>query len=746
MRYRRNIHFIISFMLVLCMLSGCEKEADSAQGTIPQLGITEDILTVDGEIQKAIALGFVPENLQTDYDSQIRYAEYCSILDRFITEMFPERISEWQNISEKYHDAQDFMSRMEGAMVLLYFAECCGVDDVGYESNIPLEDLISEDVNFYENVSWDYPLLPDFGNQTYYNKTIAESEFYSWRCGIDYAETAKLFAEYMSYGNGKTYFDYDERYSLNLGSNFTRGDAICAVERFYENARFAQYIPCKQALCTVSESVAAMAKQMPEASWNQLPKWNGYTVTPGNWRSTHGAGMLYEKELIEVLGKQGFDFVRAPLDSRMIFLDSDMSMVNPAYLETMDDLIEYCAAEGIHVCFDLHDMPGFYTGGDDSQITLWNDEETQKIFVEFWRFLAEYYKDIPSNLLSFNLLNEPHSFDGGPSDEVYSEIMLRAIHEIRNTTPDRLIFVDMLGGLDHVPVQGLANAQVVQTVHSYILRDGTSQWPVYTINSFMHIDNGVLTLNGTFAAGTKITIDIASVHGNSTFHIEADEKSIASMNLGTDAAGENGCVYIGEEGTDGEYRDYEGVFFVGELTEDCNRIELVQQNGCWYNVNSVMIETDKYNVILNANNMVVSDETVPVLIIDEKGGVAAEKEGTMVAQSRDWLESYFENFQNFKNETGSLIMVQEFGFNETIDHQTSLAAADDLLSVLDEYDIPWCSWTDGFGPLIDRRAEEWNLLWEWGHSLKKEGAEYQMVSENWMIDTALMEVYQKYMK
>ena len=236
--------------LLLCLillLSGCGKETDvpqqtqqETQGEIQQ-EITEEVITTDTEILKAIDLGFVPESLQGDYDSQISYAEFCSILDNFVSVMFPDALPDWKDTSGNYRDANDLMSRMEGALVLLYSAECCGIDAIGYEYNIPLEDLIADNVDFYEGVTWNYPLLPDI-SKPYHNETLANSENYSWRCGLDYADNAKRFVEYMSYGSGKTYFDYDERYSLNLGGVFTRGDAIRAVERLYENARFVPYV------------------------------------------------------------------------------------------------------------------------------------------------------------------------------------------------------------------------------------------------------------------------------------------------------------------------------------------------------------------------------------------------------------------------------------------------------------------------------------------------------------------------
>ena len=64
--------------------------------------------------------------------------------------------------------------------------------------------------------------------------------------------------------------------------------------------------------------------------------------------------------------------------------------------------------------------------------------------------------------------------------------------------------------------------------------------------------------------------------------------------------------------------------------------------------------------------------------------------------------------------------------------------------MLEGYDIPWCSWYGNFGPLMDERDYQWSMEFE-GYSLKKEGAEYEMVSQNLMLDTGMMEVFRKYM-
>ena len=739
MKLKRMVSFLLSLTLVLGLLVGCGGETKAPQE--PQSGTQKTV--ADEEIQKAIDLGLVPEALQDNYEVQISYAEFCSILDNFTSLMFPDALSAWEDASANYRDADDLMSRMEGALVLLYAAECCDIDSVGYEYIANLSVLISEDVNAHEGVTWDYPLLPDI-YELYYDEAIANSEAWGWRCNLGYDENAQWFVEQLSYGNGRSYFDYDERYSMNYGAPFTRGDAIRAVERLYETARFAQYVPAEQISCTVSAKAIALDAEQPEISPQQLPPWNGYTVANRVGNANFGVGMLYEKEEIDIISSYGFDFVRVPLDARMIFQGNSTDMVNPAFLETMDDLVEYCAEAGIHVCFDLHDMPGFYTAGDDSRITLWDDAETQELFVSIWRFLAEYYKDVSPNLLSFNLLNEPHDAYGTLSDEVYSEVMLKAIDAIREVTPNRLIFVDMLGLPWGTPVQGLKDAEVVQTIHPYFMRD-SEIWPAYSINGFIHRDNGALTINGAFPAGTTVNANIIAVHGDSIFSLRTDSKTLASIDLGTEAVGENGCIAIWEEGTGGEYRDYEGVLLSGELTEACSQIVLTQENGWWYCIESLQITTDAYSVTINADNGAVPDETVPVLSISENGEVSAQKESTLACKSREWLESMFRSYRDFTDETGVKIMVQEFGFNETIDNRTALLAADAFLSVMDDYGIPWCSWHSYFGPLGDSREFQWRDKHD-NTPVERDGAEYEIVSEHWMIDTGLMEVYQKYMK
>lgn len=63
-----------------------------------------------------------------------------------------------------------------------------------------------------------------------------------------------------------------------------------------------------------------------------------------------------------------------------------------------------------------------------------------------------------------------------------------------------------------------------------------------------------------------------------TFSIVTGGKA-ASLALGGDALGGNGCVEIGEAGTEGEWRKYESASLTTVLLENCSAVDLRQEDG-----------------------------------------------------------------------------------------------------------------------------------------------------------------------
>jgi len=742
---KKLICLALLLCLLLSMLAGCASKTGTEAPPVTSIESEPDETTEpapDEEIQKAIDLGFVPESLRRDYDVQITYEEFCGILDNFISVVRPDCLDNWKKASSSYRSSSHIITRAEGMLVFLFAAECAEVDAVGYIYKKTYESYHENaDEFFHDGTDWNFPLLRKTW-EPYHNDNLTGTD-YEWRNGESYMLNAVMFAEYRSYGNGKTYFEANDDYFLDLGGSFTRADAIRAVERLYENARFLEYVPTGTLTSGVTPETLELAAKMPKVSYNSLPAWKGYSVSGRIWApNDDDTGMCYTEDMVRRLSDAGFNFIRTPLDFNSIFNGTDMGKACPAFVETMDNLVNWCAKYGIHLCFDLHEMPGFSTDGSDETI-LFRDEATQELLAAFWGFMAEHYKEVPPNLLSFNLLNEPHGDD--VTDEGYSAIMLKAINAVRAVTPDRLIFIDMIGVKKGVPVEGLADAQVVQTVHPYFLNDGTQSWPSYNFNGTVLDSNGVLTLKGNFPAGTEILVDISMAHLVSTLSWASGNTLNGEFTIGGEAIGEGGCIEILQEGTGGECRSYRNKIWTTVLKDDCTELKLIQTgDGCWYMLDRIAITYPGAQVVLIANREYVTSEKVPVFTINADGTVTAADKDTLITMDKNILKQQFQEYADFSARTGEAVMVQEFGFNGTNSYDAILSAAEDFFTVLEEFNIPWCSWNDDYGLWVNEALIESQkrIL---NRDILRNGAEYEDLGDGWLLDTGLMEVYKRHM-
>ena len=700
------------------------------------------VVPADAEIRKAVELGFVSDELLNDMDAQISYAEFCGVLDAVLAEARPECVDAWETRSACFRDQSARMTRFEGMMVLLYAAECAGVEAIGFWESIGLEEHVPEGMDFWEGVT-EYPLLPD-AFQPYRNEELAGTD-YAWVSGQQYADVAVMFASCYSFGNGKTYFDFDENYMLNFGGDLTRGDAVRAAERLYETIHFATYdSPDQLSECGVTDEAIELAHRMPEASYNDLPDWKGYMLPTRDEYNKFGLGRKYTEEEMEAIVLSGFNFVRVPLKFDLLFDGADMTQVCGAYLETLDDLLNWCAEYGIHVCFDLHDMPGFTTNGDDSDDILFWDEESQSCFVGFWQFLAERYQQVPSNLLSFNLLNEPH---GNPenelTDELYSSVMQKAIDAVRTVSPDRLIIVSTLGVTWGAPVRGLADAEAAQGFSGYILADGTAQWPFYYINQCLNAAEGDIVLRGDFSAGTEITLKPLA-YISAQYEISADGGEIAGFAVDGEAGDGNGCTVTSGSGT-AEWSMSDHYLCTVSIPQDCSEIRIAETAYGYGEILGIEVRQENMLVVFNGDVNRVDYPTPPILTIQEDGTVTAEEPEALRLADGSMNREMLDPYLSFREETGIDFMILECGTQAAIPGDVACAFTEDFLSALDACGTSWCCCSGQFCPLIPQQMVERRFLFN-GECWLREGQTYENVTENYIVDRELMDVYQKYME
>ena len=194
---------------------------------------------------------------------------------------------------------------------------------------------------------------------------------------------------------------------------------------------------------------------MSDGAQTTLPRWRGFNL--GQMLRSDAeidrSGGLYQEDDFRWIADWGFDFVRIPLCYRL-WIESNSHEIsrNDVYdlhegaLAEIDRVVDLGQKHGIHVCLNFHWAPGYRVGSYAKEpFNLWKDAAALDAFCFHWRLFARRYRGIPSERLSFNLVNEP----GSPS----ADSMTRADHEhvvraavaaIREVDPARLIIADVV--------------------------------------------------------------------------------------------------------------------------------------------------------------------------------------------------------------------------------------------------------------------------------------------------------------
>jgi aryl-phospho-beta-D-glucosidase BglC (GH1 family) len=219
---------------------------------------------------------------------------------------------------------------------------------------------------------------------------------------------------------------------------------------------------------------------------NLLPRWKGFNLldyfvptppaNPGAYRST--------EDDFKWMSDWGFDFVRVPMAyPRYLSFDrtKDISVdevykTDPKVMDEIDQLIFMAHKYKLHVSLNLHRAPGYcINAGFHEPFNLWKDKAAQDAFNFHWGLWADRYKSIPSEKLSFDLLNEPSFIEdmndqyarkGMVPGETYRKVAEGASKVIRAANPDRLIVADGNGGGNNV-IPELIDLHIAQSCRGY---------------------------------------------------------------------------------------------------------------------------------------------------------------------------------------------------------------------------------------------------------------------------------------
>jgi endoglucanase len=154
-------------------------------------------------------------------------------------------------------------------------------------------------------------------------------------------------------------------------------------------------------------SVADIAADMG-AGWNlgnQLEANSGGTPNETAWSNP-----VVTQELISAVADAGFKSVRVPVSYLSMIDDANGYAVDSAWLDRVEEVVQYCYAEGLYVIINVH---GDGYNSIDGGWLLCNDLENQEYICEkydaLWKQIAERFKDYDEHLI-FEAMNE--EFDG----------------------------------------------------------------------------------------------------------------------------------------------------------------------------------------------------------------------------------------------------------------------------------------------------------------------------------------------
>ena len=156
------------------------------------------------------------------------------------------------------------------------------------------------------------------------------------------------------------------------------------------------------------------------------------------------------REDIAYIKQTGMNSIRLPFHYKSFTEEDYMGLKsNQDGFARIDSVIKWCKEEGLYVILDMHDAPGGQTGDniDDSYGYPWlfESEESQQLFCEIWKKIANRYKDEPA-ILGYDLLNEPIATHFNNKEEINKHLVpvyKKGIEAIRSVDKNHII---LLGG------------------------------------------------------------------------------------------------------------------------------------------------------------------------------------------------------------------------------------------------------------------------------------------------------------
>lgn len=221
-----------------------------------------------------------------------------------------------------------------------------------------------------------------------------------------------------------------------------------------------------------------------KAGTNKLPKWKGFNLldffSPNPKPSSHPT----TEEHFKWMRDWGFDFIRIPMaypyylsiNRSKNITPADVYKISSEAVDRIEKLVLTAHKYNMHASLSLHRAPGYcVNAGFNEPYNLWTDEEAQKAFNFHWGMWAKKFKNVSSQKVSFDLLNEPsmredmndqHSKRSAVPGDVYRKVAKAAAEAIRQENPNHLVIADG-NNVGNTVIPELIDLNIAQSCRGY---------------------------------------------------------------------------------------------------------------------------------------------------------------------------------------------------------------------------------------------------------------------------------------
>jgi endoglucanase len=179
-------------------------------------------------------------------------------------------------------------------------------------------------------------------------------------------------------------------------------------------------------------------------------------------------GLVIKQSYIQAIGEAGFNSVRLPICWPAHTSAMAPYSIDPAFIERVDEVMEWCFDEGMTVIITIHHFNELY----DHPL----DETYRNMFFAIWDQLTEHYLGTSGEILIFELLNEPHS---NMTAEIWNDLIPEILGVVRDIDTNRTLIIDAPDWAYHGAILKLEipeeEQNVIVSVRYYLPYDFTHQ-------------------------------------------------------------------------------------------------------------------------------------------------------------------------------------------------------------------------------------------------------------------------------